>query len=67
MNRVSSSAVPKLEFSSGVMPLGYSWIVASVFISFIGTSMNDTDDDADVDGLLGVGVFRIPLDGGFLP
>ena len=65
MNGVSFSAVPKLELSSGLIPLGYSWIVACVVISFDGISMNDTDDDAD--GLIGVGVFRIPLEGGFLP
>ena len=64
MNGVSFSAVPKLELSSGLIPLGYSWIVACVVISFDGISMNDTDDD--VDGI-GVGVFRIPLEGGFLP
>ena len=65
MNGVSSIAVPKLEFSSGLIPLGYSCIVACVVISFDGTSMNDTEDDAE--GLIGVGVFRIPREGGFLP
>ena len=65
MKGVSSSAVPKLELSSGVIPLGYSWMVASVLISLVGTSMNDTD--VEVGGLLGVGVFKIPLDGGLRP
>ena len=65
MKGVSSSAVPKLELFSGVIPLGYSWMVASVLISLVGTSMNDTD--VEDDGLLGVGVFKIPLDGGLLP
>ena len=65
MNGVSSRAVPNVELFSGVIPLGYSWMVASVLISFDGTSMNDTD--VEVDGLHGVGVFKIPLDGGLLP